>query len=179
MIAPAEQARATGAGPIGFSQVTVVTPDLDRFRAFYEGVVGLRTAIVMRAAEPSPIRHAVLLVNDASIIHAFELPGYDPVAAGIGTEMFARGRIDHVGFMVGTVGELEAVRDRLVAVGASDGTIEPHGPVHSVRFIDPDGLESEINAVNTAWDPAQEDYHLVEEEPEPEMFARLVAAGVR
>ena len=183
MIAPAEQAHYAGntpaAAPFGFSHVTVVTPDLDRFRAFYEDVVGLRTAVVVRTTEPPHVRHAMLLVNDASIVHAFELPGYDPVAAGIGREMFARGRIDHLGFMVASVAELETVRDRLVAVGASDGTVIPHGPVHAVHFVDPDGLEGDINAVNTAWDPSQETGHVVEDEPVPEMFARLVAAAVR
>ena len=164
---------------IGFSHVAVITPDLDRFRAFYEDVVGLRTAVVLRMTEAPGMRHAVLSVSDSSIVHAFEQPGFDPAAAGIGAEMFSRGRIDHLGFMVASVEELEAVRDRLVAVGASDGTVTPLGPVHSVHFTDPDGLEGEINAVNLAWDPSQEGHNAVEEEPDPEMYARLVAAATR
>jgi hypothetical protein len=128
--------------------------------------------------EPPGLRHAIVSVSDTSIVHVFEQPGYDPTADGIGTEFFTRGRIDHFGLMVRSFEELEAVRDRLVAVGASDGTVTPHGPVLSVHFQDPDGLEGEINAVNTAWDPSGEN-HEVEEEPDPDMYARLVAAGVR
>lgn len=158
---------------IGFSHVTVVTPDLDRFRAFYEDVLGLRTAIVLRAPG---LRHAIIPVSDTSIIHAFEQPGYDPAAQGIGSEMFTRGRLDHIGLLVGSMEELEAVRDRLVSVGASDGEIGSHGPVHHVDFRDPDGLEGEINAVNTAWDPKAVGAQEVEEEPDPQMYARLVAA---
>jgi len=183
MIAPAEQAHHAGtaptAAPFGFSHVTVVTPDLDRFRAFYEAVIGLRTAVVVRTTVPPELRHAIILVNDASIVHAFEVPGYDPAAAGMGGEMFSRGRLDHLGFMVASVAELEALRDRLVAVGASDGTVVSHGPVLAVHFVDPDGLEGDINAVNLAWDPSQETNHEVEEEPDPEMYARLVAAAAR
>lgn len=164
---------------IGISQVVVITPDLDRFRAFYEDVIGMRTAIVLRMKLPPGLRHAVMSVSDSSIVHVFEQPGYDPAAHGGGTEMFARGRIDHLGFLVASVDELEAVRDRLVAVGASDGTVTPLGPVHSVHFTDPDGLEGEINAVNTAWDPSQEEHQVVEEEPDPGMYARLVAAATR
>jgi catechol 2,3-dioxygenase-like lactoylglutathione lyase family enzyme len=158
---------------IGFSHVAVITPDLDRFRAFYEDVIGLRTAIVLRMSDPPALRHAILSVNDASIVHVFEQPGYE----GNGSEMFGRGRIDHLGFLVGSYAELETLRDRLVAVGASAGEISPHGPVHTVDFRDPDGLEGEINAVNPAWDPRQETRSVVEEEPDPEMYARLVAAA--
>jgi catechol 2,3-dioxygenase-like lactoylglutathione lyase family enzyme len=164
---------------IGISHIAVITPDLDRFRAFYEDVVGLRTAIVLRASEPTGFRHAIISVSDTSIVHVFEQPGYDPAAQGVGAEMFTRGRLDHFGFMVGSVAELEAVRDRLVAVGACDGEIAPQGPVYSVRFSDPDGLEGEINAVRLGWDSSQEDQLQVEDEPDPDMYARLVAAGVR
>ena len=60
MIAPAEQAHAAGTTSpiIGFSQVALITPDLDRFRAFYEDVVGLRAAVVVRMIEPPGLRHA-------------------------------------------------------------------------------------------------------------------------
>jgi len=188
MIAPAREAGLAAASaaadeaaavPLGISHVALVTPDLDRFRAFYEDVIGLSTAVVLRMTEPPRLRHAVLSVSDASVLHVFEKPGFDPVAEGVGTDMFTRGRIDHLGFMVGSLAELEAVRDRLVAVGASEGVIGLLGPVHSVHFRDPDGLEGEVNAVNAAWDPRQEDHEVVEDEPDPHMFTRLVAAATR
>jgi catechol 2,3-dioxygenase-like lactoylglutathione lyase family enzyme len=164
------------AAPMAVSHVSAVTPDLDRYRAFYEGVIGLRTAVVMRMTGPPSLRHAVLLVTDTTVLHVFEQPGYDPVADGIGTTLGRRGRLDHLGFLVADAEQLAAVRDRLVAVGASDGTVTPHGPVLSVHFRDPDGFEGEVNTVNTAWDPAAEDGSEVEELPDPAFYDRLVAA---
>jgi catechol 2,3-dioxygenase-like lactoylglutathione lyase family enzyme len=170
-MAPADQAV-----PVAIGHVAVITADLDRFRAFYEDVIGLRTAVVLRMPEPPGLRHAVLSVTDVSIVHVFERPGYDPVAEGVGTEIGLRGRLDHLAFHMASPADLEAVRARLVAVGASDGFVAPHGPVHSVRFHDPDGLEGEVTATNPSWDPSEDAHHVVEEEPDPSMFARLVAA---
>jgi catechol 2,3-dioxygenase-like lactoylglutathione lyase family enzyme len=163
--------------PVSIGHVAVMTPDLDRFRAFYEDVIGLRTAIVLRMTEPPGLRHAVLSVTDTSIVHVFEQPGYDPAADGIGTELGRRGRIDHIAFHMASFADLEAVRDRLVAVGASDGTVTPHGPVLSVFFRDPDGLAGEVTTVNATWDPGLETAHELVEEPDPTLFARLVAAS--
>lgn len=181
MIAPDAAARRAGSAPaavpVSIGHVAVITPDLDRFRAFYEDVIGLRTALVLRMTQPPGLRHAVLSITDTSILHVFEQPGYDPVADGIGTGLGRRGRIDHVAFHVAGPADLDAVRDRLVAVGASDGTVTPHGPVLSVFYRDPDGLEGEVTTVNTGWDPTQGDEHVIEEEPDPTLFARLLAAS--
>ncbi|MGH9214375.1 MAG: VOC family protein [Acidimicrobiales bacterium] len=165
--------------PMALSHVAMNTADLDRFRAFYEDVIGLRTAIVLRMTEPPGLRHAILSVNDTTIIHAFERPGYDPGADGIGTEVGSRGRLDHIGFLLADLDDLKAVRDRLVAVRASEGVVSPLGPLLSVLFRDPDGLEGEINTVNPAFDLSLEDRAVVEEEPDPGLHHRLVAACSR
>ena len=44
---------------------------------------------------------------------------------------------------------LKAIRDRLLAVDASSGDIHHLGPMLSLGFVDPDGLEGEINCYNT------------------------------
>ena len=137
--------------PTGVSHVAMITADLDRYRAFYEDVVGLETLFVMGASDEIG-RHAIFMTG-TSVIHVFELAGYDPTAQGIGSEMFARGRLDHLGYTVGDEAALDEVRQRLVAAGASDGEVVPQGPVLSVRFTDPDGLESEINCFNPHFDP--------------------------
>ena len=79
------------------------------------------------------------------MLHVFEVAGYDPTRQGLSTAMFRRGRLDHLGFTVTTVAAESAIRDRLLAVGASNGDIWPLGPMLSIRFSDPDGFEGEIN----------------------------------
>ena len=58
--------------------------------------------------------------------------------------MFGRGRIDHLGLHAASLGAFGQIRDRLIARGASDRFVTDFGPVLSVFFRDPDGLEGEV-----------------------------------
>ena len=138
--------------PCGISHVAVVTADLDGFRTFYEEVIGLETAVVLGAGTRHG-RGAVVFAGDA-MLHVFEVPGYDPAATGQASTMFGRGRLDHFGFTVVDEAALRRVRDRLLAAGATSGDIRPLGPMLSVRFQDPDGLEGEISCFNPDFDPS-------------------------
>ena len=62
--------------------------------------------------------------------------------------MFGRGRIDHLGLRASGDDSFREIRRRLVAAGASDGFVTDFGPVLSVFFIDPDGLEAEVCVEN-------------------------------
>ncbi len=136
--------------PVGMSHVAVVSPDLDGFRAFYEDTIGLETTIVFGAA-PGHTRQAVIVAGNV-MLHVFEVVGYDPASHSFAPAMFKRGRLDHIGFTVADESALLALRDRLVAVGASSGSIRRLGPMLSLRFHDPDGLEGEVNCVDPAYD---------------------------
>jgi catechol 2,3-dioxygenase-like lactoylglutathione lyase family enzyme len=134
--------------PTGISHVAMVTADLDRYRKFYEQVIGLDTAIVMRGEAADHPRHAILFAG-ATVVHVFEEPGYNPSDHGISSDdMFRRGRLDHLGFAVPDQPALEEVGDRLVEAGASDGTVTVLGPILSVHYCDPDGFHGEINCFN-------------------------------
>lgn len=138
--------------PTGISHVAVVTADLDGFRSFYEDTIGLQTTMVL-GASPGHSRQAILTAGD-TMLHVFEVADYDPTHHGWGVAMFERGRLDHLGFSVGDVEALTAIRDRLLAAGATSGDIHPLGPMLSLRFADPDGLEGEINCFNPDFDPS-------------------------
>jgi catechol 2,3-dioxygenase-like lactoylglutathione lyase family enzyme len=138
--------------PVGVSHVAVVTADLDGFRAFYEDTIGLETTIVFGAG-PGHARQAVMVAGDV-MLHVFEVPGFDPAAQGFTPTMFERGRLDHLGFTVADEAALAALRDRLLAVGATSGAIRRLGPMLSVRFRDPEGCEGEVNCFDPAFDPA-------------------------
>jgi catechol 2,3-dioxygenase-like lactoylglutathione lyase family enzyme len=144
--------RPAVSAPVGVSHVAVVTPDLDGFRAFYEDTLGLETTIVFGAA-PDHDRQAVIVAGNV-MLHAFEVDGYDPVSQGFTDAMFGRGRLDHLGFTAPDEAALVALRDRLLAVGASSGSIRRLGPMLSVRFHDPDGLEGEVNCFDPSYDPS-------------------------
>ena len=60
------------------------------------------------------------------------------------TPVWGRGRIDHFGLQAASPEAFATIRQRLIDHGASDGTINDFGPVHSIFFRDPDGLEGEV-----------------------------------
>jgi catechol 2,3-dioxygenase-like lactoylglutathione lyase family enzyme len=142
-------------------QIAINTSDLNRFRTFYEGLLGLPHVISLRMNQPPHLRYGVFAVGPDTALLVFELPGYDPVADGIGVERGHRGRIDHFALRVEEAAFL-VVRDRLVAAGASDGALTALGPFQCVLFRDPDGLEGYIVCPNRAFEPTQVDDELIE-----------------
>jgi catechol 2,3-dioxygenase-like lactoylglutathione lyase family enzyme len=138
----------------GISHLAVNTPDLDRFRRFHEGLVGLPVGVVLRMTHPPYLRHATFHLDDVAVLHVFEVPGYDPQAQGFGTDIGERGRIDHFGLMVPDQDSLACLASRLRDAGASDGEVRSLGPVLSVHVTDPDGLQLEINCPDPDFDPA-------------------------
>lgn len=136
----------------GVNHIAVVTADLDGYRAFYEGTLGLDTALVLGAG-PGHGRQAIVFAGDV-MLHVFEIVDGDPPASRSGAVMFERGRLDHLGFTVRDEAALAVVRRKLMAVGASSGDIRPLGWMLSVRYLDPDGFEGEVNCFNPRFDPS-------------------------
>ena len=62
--------------------------------------------------------------------------------------MFERGRIDHLGLHAASLDAFTEIRRRLIDRAASDGFVTDFGPVLSVFFRDPDGLEGEVCVAN-------------------------------
>ena len=64
--------------------------------------------------------------------------------------MMDRGHIDHLALEAPSPAALEELRQRLIACGASAGTVSDYGPILTVPFVDPDGMASEVVWVRDA-----------------------------
>jgi catechol 2,3-dioxygenase-like lactoylglutathione lyase family enzyme len=135
----------------GFNHLAVLTADLERLVAFYRDVLGGEPVDV----PPQPgTRARAVRFGPTSALVVVEVND-NPHTDGAGEE-HRRGHLDHVGFDVPNAAALEAVRQRLVACGASDGRIHDYGALVTVGFTDPDGMATEV-----CWprDPALRDLH--------------------
>jgi catechol 2,3-dioxygenase-like lactoylglutathione lyase family enzyme len=121
----------------GFNHVAILTDDLERLAGFYRDVFEVEEVHPM---EFDGMRHWLMRVGPASILHAFELPAAAPAPS----PMFTRGRIDHLALNVDDEAELHRLRQRLVEAGASTGEVTDFGSLLSVSFTDPDGLDCEL-----------------------------------
>lgn len=131
----------------GFNHVAILTKDTKRLHAFYEEVFD---ATVPRdgpeTAGDAGVRLSIVHVGPHSELNVFEVDGNHE--ADRQTPMFGRGRIDHLALQAESLDAFETVRDRLIARGASDGFVTDFGPILSVFFRDPDGLECEVCVEN-------------------------------
>jgi catechol 2,3-dioxygenase-like lactoylglutathione lyase family enzyme len=151
---PPNNEAAVSSAVTAVGQIVVNTSDLNRFRTFYEGLLGLPHVISLRTGQPPHLLYGVFAVGPDTALLAFEMPDYDPVADGIGVEMGRRGRIDHFALRVDEAAFLD-VRDRFVAAGASNGAVTALGPYQSVPFREPHGPEGNIICPNPSFDPTQ------------------------
>jgi catechol 2,3-dioxygenase-like lactoylglutathione lyase family enzyme len=132
----------------GFNHVAVLTGDTERFRAFYEEVFD---AVVLRdgpeaAGGPGGVRLSIVHVGPSSELNVFEVDGNTESERQ--APMFGRGRLDHIAFQAQSLEAFETIRQRLMARGAADDFVTDFGPILSVFFRDPDGLECEVCVAN-------------------------------
>jgi len=132
----------------GFNHVAVLTNDTERFHAFYEEVFDAKARGAGTAGPPpeSGMRLTFVDVGPDIELNVFEITGN--TEADRQTPMFERGRIDHLALQAASIADFETIRDRLVARGSSDGFVTDFGPIYSLFFRDPDGLECEVCVEN-------------------------------
>jgi catechol 2,3-dioxygenase-like lactoylglutathione lyase family enzyme len=124
----------------GINHVAVLTADTDRFVAFYREMFDATVDGTMEDGDGFNL--TFVSVGSYSELNVFEIAGNREAAKQI--PMFERGRLDHMGLQAASLEAFETIRDRLVAAGASDGFVTDFGPVLSLFFRDPDGLEGEV-----------------------------------
>ncbi len=141
----------------GIHHVATITNDADRLIDFYREVfeAEVRRDGAERDDEGAP-RLTVIGIGDLVELNVFSIPGNTEADRQV--PMFGRGRLDHIGLKAASLDAFETIRDRLMALGAADDFVTDFGPVISVFFRDPDGLEGEVlvanpDAVPGTWNP--------------------------
>jgi catechol 2,3-dioxygenase-like lactoylglutathione lyase family enzyme len=136
----------------GFNHVAILTNDTERLHAFYTEVFDA----TVTAGGPGPdgegspegpnVRMSIVHVGPSSELNVFQIDGNSE--ADHQTPMFGRGRIDHLALQAADIDAFETIRDRLMQKGASDSFVTDFGPILSIFFRDPDGLEGEVCVEN-------------------------------
>jgi catechol 2,3-dioxygenase-like lactoylglutathione lyase family enzyme len=127
----------------GINHVAVLTADTERFLEFYGSVFGATSKVI---EQNEGFRLTIVDVGPTSELNVFEIAGNAEHERQV--PMFGRGRLDHLALEAATIEAFDEIRDRLVARGASDGFVTDFGPVLSLFYRDPDGLESEVCVQN-------------------------------
>ena len=130
----------------GLNHVAIITNDSDRLHAFYTEVFDATVQAVGAEVEPE-VRMSIVHVGPA--LGAERLrdrrqharPTVRPRCSGAG-------RIDHMALQAESIEAFETIRDRLIARGAADEFVTDFGPILSLFFTDPDGLECEVCVTN-------------------------------
>jgi catechol 2,3-dioxygenase-like lactoylglutathione lyase family enzyme len=133
----------------GVNHVAILTADTDRLHAFYRDVFEATVSRDTREAEG--MRLSFVDIGPGRELNVFELAGNDEASRQV--PMFGRGRIDHLGLQAASLEAFDEIRRRLMACGASDGFVTDFGPVLSLFFRDPDGLEGEVVVENPDAEP--------------------------
>jgi catechol 2,3-dioxygenase-like lactoylglutathione lyase family enzyme len=131
----------------GLNHVALLTNDAARLIAFYQDVF---EAEVLRDGSEFPEgkgpRLAIIKIGDYAELNVFQIEGN--TQADRQTPMFERGRLDHLAVQAASIDAFEAIRERLMARGAADDFVTDFGPMLSIFFRDPDGLECEVCVEN-------------------------------
>lgn len=128
----------------GFNHVAVLTADTDGFVAFYREVFDATVDHELRPGDG--MRLTMVKVGPSAEFNVFQLDGNEEALRQ--TPMFGRGRIDHLALQAASIDSFDVIRQRLVARGSSDGFVTDFGPILSLFFRDPDGLEAEVCVAN-------------------------------
>jgi catechol 2,3-dioxygenase-like lactoylglutathione lyase family enzyme len=127
----------------GFNHVAVLTGDTERFVEFYRAMFGAEVI----GGQSTPIGELTFVkIGKDAEFNLFEVP--DNTEHERQTPMFGRGRIDHLGLQAASLEAFEEIRGRLMERGAADDFVTDFGPVLSLFFTDPDGLEGEVCVPN-------------------------------
>jgi catechol 2,3-dioxygenase-like lactoylglutathione lyase family enzyme len=137
----------------GFSHIGLSTLDLDKTRAFYEGVLGFKPVIAdtITIEEGGHLRHMFFDVGGGQLIGFLEPNGVPDIPAkydaGINAGLGVPAGFYHFAFEAGSPVGLAQKRDELRDKGVRTTDIVDHGLAQSIYFKDPNGLSLEYCCV--------------------------------
>jgi catechol 2,3-dioxygenase-like lactoylglutathione lyase family enzyme len=129
---------------------------MDATVRFYEGVLGMRLVATLMAG---PMRHYFFEIAPGNTVAFFEVHDAEAFAKPAGVPDRRRAaQFDHLSFNLQDDESLHALRRRLKAFGCEVTGIVDHGIIHSVYFMDNNGIALEASCwVNDAT-AAETDY---------------------
>jgi catechol 2,3-dioxygenase-like lactoylglutathione lyase family enzyme len=123
----------------GFNHVAVLTGDTQRLCDFYESVFDATNQVI---ESQDGFQLTIIWIGDYAELNVFEVQGNTEHERQV--PMFGRGRIDHLALHAASLDAFDTIRARLLEREATDGFVTDFGPLLSLFFRDPDGLESEV-----------------------------------
>jgi catechol 2,3-dioxygenase-like lactoylglutathione lyase family enzyme len=128
----------------GMNHVAIITSDTERLHTFYRDV--FEATVSHDMTEQEGVRLSFVDVGPHTELNVFEVTGNTEAARQ--TPMFGRGRIDHLALQAASLDAFDTIREHLIARGSTDGFVTDFGPILSLFFRDPDGLEAEVCVAN-------------------------------
>ena len=128
----------------GVNHVAILTKDTQRFVDFYRDMFEAKVLGEQRMGDEGVL--TFVQIGEDSEINLFEVNGNHE--ADRQTPMFGRGRLDHLALQAASLPDFETIRERLMARSAADDFVTDFGPMLSLFFRDPDGLECEVCVEN-------------------------------
>ena len=137
----------------GCSHIGLSTLDLDKTRAFYEGVLGFKAVddVTIKIEEGGSLRHLFFDVGGGQRIGFLEPNGVPNIPAkydaGINRGLGVPAGFYHFAFEAGSTDALTQKRDELRGKGVKTTEIVDHGWARSIYFKDPNGISLEYCCV--------------------------------
>lgn len=126
----------------GINHIAWVSKDAARLGRFYAEVFDADVGPTRSHGQEGNETMTIIRVGPHTELNILVIDGN--TEAERQTPMWGRGRIDHFGLQAASPEAFATIRQRLIDKGASDGTVNDFGAVHSIFFRDPDGLEGEV-----------------------------------
>jgi catechol 2,3-dioxygenase-like lactoylglutathione lyase family enzyme len=131
---------------IGLNHVATLTNDAPRLHEFYREVFEAEILRDGPEVEDDAVRLSIIKIGPYAELNVFQIEGNTEADRQV--PMFGRGRLDHFALQAASLEAFETIRDRLMARGAADAFVTDFGPMLSIFFRDPDGLEGEVCVPN-------------------------------